>query len=354
MRSLLVLALTCGVTATVAVAAAGAAHAATPAGSILYVKNYDVYATTPNGHTTRRITHDGTRATTNHTGGIGYHSPSASDNGTILVAFRNQKLSPMNTQGFLHVMNRNGANIRTFRPMQFRPQTIETQPCFTKWQPRGIVSAAVSPDGRHIAYTILENVVGSDCTGGIDFDTVIVNIDGTGATLVKRSNGDANALEMGNWASSTRLLVDNDQVGLQAFYYLDLPSHTAKTWVQSGDAGDSTYGVPALRSGKLASGGISQNTAEPVLRLWTTSGPPARPTMRCELNSPVQSDWPGAFGWSPSAQDLVYSVGAGGTKAAEGVYVLHVGSTVTGTSCTSPRMLVRGATDSFWAAANLA
>jgi len=34
--------------------------------------------------------------------------------------------------------------------------------------------------------------------------------------------------------------------------------------------------------------------------------------------------------------------------------VLHVGSTVTGSSCHGARLLVHGATDSFWSATNLA
>src|SRR5690242_17711777 len=107
MRSILVLALTLGATNGVALATAATASAATTAGSILYVKNHDIYAVTPNGHSTRRITHDGGRATSNRTGGIGYHSPSASNDGKVVVAFRNQRVSPMNTQGYLHVMNRN-------------------------------------------------------------------------------------------------------------------------------------------------------------------------------------------------------------------------------------------------------
>src|SRR5690349_15119537 len=86
MRSILVLALTLGATSGVAIASAVTAHAASPAGSILYVKNHDIYAVTPDGHTTRRITRDGGRATSNRTGGIGYHSPSASTDGKIVVA----------------------------------------------------------------------------------------------------------------------------------------------------------------------------------------------------------------------------------------------------------------------------
>jgi hypothetical protein len=354
MRSILVLALTLGAATGVSLTAAGAAHGATPAGSILYVKNHDIYAVTPNGRTSRRITHDGGRATSNHTGGVGYRSPSASSNGKIVVAYRNQRVSPMSTQGYLHVMNRNGKAIRSIHPLQFGTHTVKTQPCFTKSQPRGIANAAVSPDGKHIVYTVLENIVGADCSAGIDYDTLVINTNGTGARLLKRSGGNANRLEMGMWVNNTRVLLDNDDVGLQAFYYVDLPNHTAKKWVQSSDAADSTYGTPALRKGKLASGGISPNSSEPVTRVWTTGGPPARPSMRCELNSPVHADWPSAFDWSPSAYDLTYSIGTGGGKTGEGVYVLHVGPTVTGSSCHSPRLLVRGATDSFWTAANLA
>jgi hypothetical protein len=353
-RAILAIALTLGAAAGACVAAADAAHGATPAGSILYVKNHDIYAVTPNGRTTRRITHNGGTKTSDHTGGVGYRSPSASNNGKVIVAYRNQRISPMSTQGYLHVLTRTGRKVRTFHPPQFVTRTVKTQPCFTKTQPRGIANAAVSPDGRHIVYTVLENIVGADCTGGIGFETFVVNTSGTGAKVLKRANGNPYSLEMGMWVTSKRLLLDNDQVGLQAFYYADLPSHTAKRWMQSGDYADSTYGTPALHDGKLASGGISPNTAEPVVRLWTTNGPPARPTMRCELASPVQADWPGSFGWSPSGGDLVYAVGTGGSKAAEGVYVLHVGPAVSGSSCHSAKLLVRGATDSFWAASNLA
>lgn len=355
MRSILVLALTLAATSGVALAAAGTSHAATPAGSILYVKNHDIYAVTPGGHTTRRITHNGGQATSNRTGGIGYHGPSASANGKVIVAFRNQRYSPVNQQGWLYVLNRNGATVRRFKPPQFDVVKLDTSPCASQQQPRGLIDAMVSPDGKYIIYTAIANDGFSDCSAALAYSTWIVNINGTGGAIVKRGTGNSASLEAGQWVSNSRVLLDDIDFGSQGFWYVDLPSHRAKAWTQASDLTDGAWAVPALHKGKLASVGYSNVTNTKALRLWSSSGPPARPVARCDLASPVGGDYVDRPSWSPASDAVAFVVshtGGGKVRSREGVYVMS--ATDLATSCRSPRLLVPGGTDSFWSATNLA
>ncbi|HEY2297691.1 MAG TPA: hypothetical protein VGH43_08180 [Jatrophihabitans sp.] len=357
-RTILTIALVLGLGAGVTVTTTATAQATgvNSTGSILYVKNHDVYAITPNGAHVRRITHNGSTATHNRTGGIGYDAPSASNSGKIIVALRNQKVSAVNTQGWLHVMNRNGRAIRTFNPPQFKHLVVDTAPCKSVQEPRGIIDAIVSPDGKHIVYTVLSRDSFPDCSAGVGYSTYVVKINGTGGAMIKRGGGNGASIEAGQWVNNRRLLLDDVDFGSTGFWYADLPSRTAHKWTQAYAYGtDAVYGMPALHRGKLASVGFSENTGSNALRLWSSSGPPARPNRRCDLATPVGGDFSDRPSWSPRSDAVAYSVND--SKAAvrngEGLYVLPT-ATLSGTTCRSPRMLMRGATAPFWTPAGLA
>ena len=87
-------------------------------GSIVYVRNGDLYLKSPDGTKTQRVTWDGATQTADHTGGPGYFSPSQTDSG-LIVAIRNQKGEHGYNIGWLWVMNRQGEVIRKF----VRPRT---------------------------------------------------------------------------------------------------------------------------------------------------------------------------------------------------------------------------------------
>lgn len=354
MRSILVLVLTLGA-AGVTLAAPVAARAATSSGSILYVKNHDIYAVTPDGRTTRRITHDGGSKTRNHTGGVGYLAPSASADGRIVVAVRNQHVSPVNTQGYLHVLSRTGKPIRTFKPQQFNPVKLNSAPCASEQIPMGILNAYVAPDGGHVVYTAQTEVQSPDCSAAYGYSTFVVGISGKNAHEVTRSNGNGASLEAGMWVNRTRFLLDDIDFGSQGFWYVDLPGHTARAWTQATDYTDGTWELPAQHGNKLASQGYSNVTNARALRLWASSGPPGRPTPQCDVASPVRGDIPNRPTWSPNAAAVAFDVddSHSAVRAGEGLYVLTVGATVSGASCTAPKQIVHGGFQPFWTPAKL-
>jgi hypothetical protein len=355
-RAILAIALTVGAVAGGCVAAAGPASAATPGGSILYVKKNNVYAITADGRHSRQLTHDGRRKTRNHTGGVGYLAPSASSSGRTIVTVRNQHVSAADTQGYVHVLNRDGRGIRTFKPLQFKHVKLNTSPCQSVQEPRGILNAYVSPDGKHIAYTVETRVRSADCNAAVGYSTFVVNTNGTGAHEIKRSNGNGASLESGMWAGNKRLLLDDIDFGSQGFWYVNLPSHTARRWTQASDFTDGTWELPALHDRKLASVGYSNVTNGKAMRLWTAGGPPARPTGRCDLRTPVRGETVDRPSWSPDSTAIAFAVDdntPSKLRAGEGLYVMTVGASLSSSSCASPHQLVHGGSQPFWTPATL-
>jgi hypothetical protein len=329
----------------------------TAPGSILYVKNHDVFMTTSTGSPTTQVTTDGSSGRTGHTGGIGYHAPSQPDTGAFVVAFRNQTYSPGYSLGWIWVMNRDGSVIRKFKPAQFAYIANPGSPCAVPaYQvPRGLLNATVSPNGTRIAYTAWTYEELSDCTVAIGYSTYLVSINGTGAHEIIRSGGDGADLEMGRWVSNTQLLLDDADFGSVAFWSLTLPGYTAVHWTDAPDYLDAAYGQPALRMGKLATVGYSEYTAGNVLRLWTSTGPPAEPSPQCEYATDDLAR--GAYGndptWAPGATALAWSVddNKATVRTGEGLYVVKVGSTLT--CAPTPVLLVPGGFEPYWSPASV-
>ena len=326
-------------------------------GSILYVKNHDVWLTDSTASTTTRITTDGSSASADHTGGIGYHAPTQPDSGAFVVAVRNQTYSPGYSQGWIWVMNRDGSVIRKFKPPQFAYIPNPGSPCpVPAYQvPRGIVNATVSPDGTHIAYTDWTYEELSDCTVAVGYSTYIVKIDGTAAHHVTRGDGDAADIEAGRWANNRRLLLDDVDFGSVAFWSVTLPSYTAVHWTDAPDYFDAAYSQPALRKGKLATVSYSEYAGGDVLRLWTSTGPPAEPTAQCEY--PTARLASGAYSadpsWAPTAGAVAWSVDddKAAVRTGEGLYVGKVNATLT--CAPRPVLLVPGGFEPYWSPASV-
>jgi hypothetical protein len=334
---------------------AAAATGVTAPGSILYVKNHDVWLTNSTASTTTRITTDGGTASTDGTGGVGYHAPTEPDSGAFVVAIRNQSYPPGYSLGWIWVLNRDGSVIRKFQPPQFTYIPNPGSPCpVPAYQvPRGLLNATVSPDGNHIGYTAWTYEELSDCTVAVGYSTYIVRTDGTGAHEVARSGGDAADLEMGRWASNTRLLLDDVDFGSVAFWSVTLPRYTAVHWSDAPDYLDAAYSQPALSSGKLASDSYSEYAAGNVLRLWTSNGPPAQPDPRCEYPTDdlARGAYAGDPSWAPRAKALAWSVDDDKTavRTGEGLYVVKVGATLT--CAPAPVLLVPGGFEPYWSPA---
>jgi hypothetical protein len=353
---------------TVAVVAAPAASASTPAGSILYDKGGNVFATTPDGATTRQITTDGTTPAADGTGSTGYLTPSQSDDGSVVVAVRNQQVtSPTDQQkylrGYLWVMDPYGDVIRKINPPQYAYENSTT--CgFPSNNPQGIVNAQVSPDGRHVAYTISELIEVSGlygCYADSSYRTTVVDIDGSNPTLIddgSTSFTKAEDLEIGSWADSSTLLIDRGSFGSVEDFVVHVPGSSGTHWFSAGSYTDTAYTQPDVRNGILATEGLSDGTGTNVLRLWTTSGFNADPVAKCEFPSTVNAsgDALGDPSLSPDGSTVAYqdtSKDGSAAAAGQGIYLLD--TSVVNSSCTgaTPHLLVAGANDAFWSPASI-
>ncbi len=126
-----VLAMVAGLTTSVGaqVAAPETAHAAGPGGTIVFIKNHDVWLVRPDGTGMRRVTTNGTASTP-------YRSPSMSDAGIIAVGLGNEIVQ----------LRQNGAVVRRLDPKPLTNsagQSMDGLP----------MSVAISPNGSRIAYS---------------------------------------------------------------------------------------------------------------------------------------------------------------------------------------------------------
>ena len=302
----------------------------TSSGSIVYVNGSDIWLTSPDGVTQRRLTTTGATPAPDGTGDQRFGVPSQSDSGDVIVAVRNQGGSV--TEGYLWVMDRQGQKIRTIKPPQFEYTT--GTPCRPPWLtlPLGLNDAAVSPDGMKVAYEARVATKSSTCAEGATTAIWVVNIDGSNPVqIVRESDGSPLGLESPSWASNSQLIVGTPT---ESMYYVDLPSSSAKLW--AGPSSATEYAQPDLQAGRLATVGFT------VLWLWTTAGPPTLPTLRCTF--PPAGGVFGAFGtpsWAPDGSALVWK------DAAAGIRIMAVGDIAT--ACPdSSQVLIPGGLEADW------
>jgi hypothetical protein len=342
---------------TIAAEPASALATALP-GSVLYDWNKNVWAT--DGVTTRQITTDGAIAASDSTGDTGYLVPTESDDGSVIVAVRNANRTSTDQQiyqrGYLWVMDAYGHVIRKINPPQYAYDggTVCNLPANA---PQGIANAQVSPDGKHIAYTIRElveiyGVYG--CYVGTAYRTTVIGIDGSSPTLLDDGSGSYTAaedLEIGSWASNSTVLLDRMDFGSVQTFVDTVPNASAAAWFAPGSYTDAAYAQPDVRNGVLVTEGYSDSVMHDVLRLWSTTGYSASPTYRCELTSTVSTD--DAIGdpsLSPDGSRVVYQdTDSNGSAAAagQGIYLMST------SACSSPQLLVAGANDAFWSPASI-
>jgi hypothetical protein len=336
------------------VATAPAASASTPGGTILYVRNDDVWQATPDLATTWQVTHNGATPTTDGTGSTGYQSVSESDNG-VIVAVRNQRVAPGYDQGWIWVMDRTGRVLRKFEPPQWSLYGSTSCAVPAQFVPLGIVDAEVSPDGTHIAYVAETYFQDSSCTVHTGWYSVVVNTDGTGATEIEESGSGA-SIEIGKWVSNTRLLADRQAFGDIAAYYVDLPGDHPVTWMAPSDWIDQAYGQPDVRNGIVATDGYSESSSAPVIRLWTTTGYSTAPVAKCEVTSAVNTGTDEILGrpaLAPDGSEVLFQDYRGtADQPDEGLYMLS--TSIIADSCAGTQTLfLQGATDPFWSNATI-
>ncbi|WP_460790092.1 fibronectin type III domain-containing protein [Nocardioides maradonensis] len=338
------------------VTAASASATTALDGTVLYHLGDDVYAT--NGTSTRRLTTDGSTPAADGTGSTGYLYPSESDDGSVVVVARNQdKVNASDGQhylrGFLWVLNAYGHVVRKINPPQYAYNggSLCGMPANA---PQGIANAHVSPDGRHIAYTItaLIEVYGfGGCYVDTAYRTTVVNIDGSNPVPVDDGSGTATmneSLDVGQWAGSSTLLVDRGDFGSVEAYRASLPNLSGTAWFGPSSYIDTAYLQPAYRNGIVTTIGLSESASSNVVRVWTASSVTGTPAYRCEHASPVDtSDGLYDPSLSPDGSHATFEdtdSGGGISKAGQGVYVLD-------TQTCAATLLVAGADDAFWSPA---
>lgn len=318
-------------TALVVLAMLAAAPAAARADSIVYIKRGDVWLAKPDGSGQRALTRNGTPRKP-------YRSPSQSDTGTI-VALRGQKT--------LHVFNRRGKRVR-------KPRSITGGP-IPPYDPTAL-DVRISPDGRHIAFTVWLVVGNQDPDPNEPAGEDI----GTAVWVTKLGNAKLVNLERTpqspSWIDNRRFLV------FTPFLY-----HTEDVWtVVLGDGGspwfqdlavvnplDPTDGAP-LNHGELTRAGNKlalvrgPNTdivSDPTsIRVYSVSSLSARPAARCDLRTASRVRYEGPT-WAPDGSAVAWSEASGiwATPIADG----------TGDCGAAPRRLIGGGGQPDWGPAGV-
>jgi hypothetical protein len=342
--------------------AASAAPSTAETGSIIYDKNGDVYQTTPDGSQTHQVTTDGSTPTSDQTGSTGYVVPTESDDG-LIAAVRNQDHGGYSL-GFIWVMDRNGKLIDKFQPPQF--DLVDQFPGCSgpdAQLPQGILNASIAPDGKQIAYTA--TALGNDavCEPLNEVGSWISDIDGSHAHWLSAGEFDTANLEIGRWVSNTRLLIDRFGFGSTENFYVDLPSYTATSWSVPGDYIDEAYLQPDVANGVVVTDGYSEQSEDPVIRVWPYNGyGTALGPNYCEYPSVAH---PGVLhdnlnqpSLSPDGAEVVFEDydGTVPNESDEGIYLAPAAPILTSTeACTNAdsSLFVQGAEDPFWTPASI-
>ena len=338
-------------------ASAGAVSGVTSGGSIVFVKDNNVWLTSPDGTVQRQVTTDGTASAP-------YQEASQSDDGNVIVAakFIKDPARP-GCCGQIFEMNRQGVPLRPpITPPQFVAQNMG--PCQFAFQytlePHGFIGAVVSPDGTKIAYSPQALEAAQNSPGGCStqfpvFRVDVINLDGTQAapTLTATDGIDQDFTDP-SWATNSRLLVQHQFEN--AVYTYDLGASTPVIWFGPKSRDDSPSENPVVRGSKLlTTGSVPKDfgTGHPGLRLWSLNGPPpTTPTARCDF---LSSKLFTSASWAPDGNAVVWAGhdpvnDPNDTKAGPGIYILPVGDLSTGTcpAKTTLQLLIPGGNDPYW------
>lgn len=295
------------------VAAPATAATSTNLGTIVYVKNHNVWIARGNGTGAHAVTKNGTKADP-------YRSPSESNRGTIAAAHGSSIVR----------MTQHGTVLNTINPPRLRDSAGDRMD--------GTVNqVAISPDGSKIAWTYVRYTcpVGVDCM--VRYATGY-----TAASHYARA-GRANYYNNPSWVTNTRTLVGGgfgSQVMLQ-----DLPKAPVH-WFD-----DIDYASPPT---DLSDGEVSPNGKwaaevrgydDSTSIIWyavsgnvKSGAAPATPAWRCYTNAARGQAGPT---WSPDSTDLAFT-------SEDGIEIEHNAA-----NCTTTTVLIRGGSQPDWSSAGL-
>ncbi|MDQ1642555.1 MAG: large repetitive protein [Actinomycetota bacterium] len=312
-------------------------------GSILYVKAYNVWLSSPDGVTVRQLTTDGTASAP-------YRNPSQSDDGNVIVAVRDRNEQAGGfVRSYLTEMNRSGVPLRApFAPTQYATRLGGSCTIPVLEAPGGIL-ATVSPDGTKIAVNPQGTFYDFDCGGTFESSMYVITVAGAAVGSTITTSGTEN-LEQPEWLGSTRLLMYGEFAN--GDFYYDLGASTAQQWIAPawGDFTDNAYEYPAVAGSFLATAGWDASGNRAVRFRTMNGAPPAAPTFRCD----IATGNPYAVGYAPHVAPDGTAVVWGEhdenvSPAVDGVYISPLGSAASG-NCSSlqRQLLVAGGSDPFW------
>jgi hypothetical protein len=306
--------------ASAAVGMCASAAADGTAGSIVYIRDANVWLARPDGTGAVQVTTDGTA-------GLPYRAVSQSDAGVILAL--------------------RGAPGQPYRFLRLAQNGTPLAPPFEASTPTPPTGAEVSPDGSLLAYSFT-----TDCDPGPSIlvcSRIVFSRADRFTDTATLDDGTYDNLDP-SWVDDHTIIAANqaevwfDQVG---------PPQEAKWW---GD-GDAINDPPVTFSNpphNLAEPDLSRTGGslavvygdrKEKLRVLSTNGPPpAVPTTRCEISGPA-----GEFGhptWNPDGTSLAWT-------EADGVHALNFSNLAT-CAGTVGGLVIPGATSPDWGPAPVA
>ena len=332
-------------TAALVVPSAVAVHAAA-AGSIVYVRDGNIWLARPDGSGQRAITTDGSPADP-------YEAPSESDDGTI-AAFRNQPRHDDRGNTYLlgevSIFNRAGALMMPpFVPEQFK--LIPDGPCPgpVLEEPAGLYDLEISPDGHHLAYTAIASLENAACDGaGRVAGSYVSSIDGSAPqTIASGGNDPWTFFENPTWVSNARVVVVGDVAAGQSEWTYDVGAAGAVEWFEEPfDSSITAYREPTLSGTELATDGyVSTPDGQGAygIEFWSGATPgTGRPTERCQITGTAAFNAPT---WSPDGASLLYE---NTEPDNQGIWIATIPGMTTGQCAGTDTKLISNGQMPFW------
>jgi len=284
--------------------------AAANADSIVFVKDANVWAASPDGSGQRQITRDGTADSP-------YRSPSQADDGTIAASYRDG----------IRLIRRDGSLQRELDP----PPLLNSVSHPMDGTP---VDVAISPDGKRIAYTFVQASCPPGASCGARAATGYVSA--TGEALPGNLY-----LRNPSWATNERTLVFGGY--LHQVNTHDLGAADAVHWFDDQDVVGEGYESTDLGDGELTRAGdklalVRGYGSDTHIMWYTVTAPPALPTMQCATG---KLDGLSGPTWAPDGESLAW-------EEPDGVWVKR-----SALDCTvQPSLVIPGASEPDWGPAH--
>ena len=317
-RAIAVLAMAALVGSAAAVVGTSPAQAATPGGTIAFVKNYNVWLVRADGSALTQITRDGTFASP-------YMSPSMSDAGVIAVG-KGQEIVRMQQSGkVLNRINPGPLNNSAGQPVDGPP-----------------IHVAISPNGQSIAYTMVNYTCPIGVSCGARPVTGVTDAAALSPNRIKK-----NYYSEPSWVTNTRLMTHGgylshmmlQDLGGDYEHWFD----DSDVMYESTDLGDAAVSRDGTRwagvrgyneTTHLVTGRVTSNVRTGSISSLTPATYDCATTTDAAITNPS---------WGPDNKSVVFT-------DSDGLVVMTTGATCAGNTF---RVIAPGGTEPFWSPAAL-